>query len=103
MGKKLAVLLQEAYDKGFDKGYRKAYREACDFALKTAHSAFCVSMNKNLSIGADRMEKVEDLVLHYLAEEFIKDPELTYSRLTREYQRITGIDIDQKYIRGTEE
>lgn len=89
MGQKLPVLINQAYS----KGYKQGHNDATKLVMQIAHMAFCVAMNQELGIGADRYEKVRQRADKMLGREVVDDAELSIERLNREYERITGTRI----------
>lgn len=89
VGKKLPTLLNDAYSKGYCKGHEDATR----IIMRLTHMAFCVALNKELGIGAERFERVRKTADKYLGDDIVSDIELAAERLNREYKRITGTDI----------
>lgn len=90
----MANKLPQLLNASFDKGYRQGHKDATRIVMRMCHMAFCIAMNKELGVGADRFERVRVCADKMLGVDVVNDVELTLERLSREYERITGAPID---------
>ena len=89
MTKNFSTVVNQTYK----NGYKQGHRDATVIVMQLAHMAFCVALNQELGIGADRFEKVRQTADKLLGVDVVDDAELSIERLRREYERITGQDI----------
>lgn len=77
------------------ESYRKGHQDGCLAVMQLAQMGFCIAMNDEMGIGAERFEKIRKRAMKIIGTDFVNDAELTRHRMEERYIQITGHKIEE--------
>lgn len=77
------------------ESYRKGHQDSCLAVMQLAQMWFCIAMNDEMGIGAERFAKIRQRAMVIIGTEFVNDAELTRHRMEERYMKITGHKIEE--------
>ena len=77
------------------ESYKQGHKDGCLAVIQLAQMGFCIAMNDELGIGAERFEKIRQRAIEIIGTEFVNDAELTRHRMEERYTQITGHKIEE--------
>lgn len=81
------------------ESYTQGHRDGCFAVMQLAQMGFCIAMNDEMGIGAERFEKIRQRAMKIIGTDFVNDAELTRHRMEERYVQITGHKIDESVTR----
>lgn len=91
MNNNFARIIKQAKEDSYVQGHK----DGCLAVMQLAQMGFCIAMNDESGIGAERFEKIRQRAMEIIGKEYVNDPYLTRHRMEERYMQITGHKIEE--------